>query len=107
MCVLPALLQDPTAIASGATDANAVALGPPAGAQAPAFTAAAAFQGVRAGMIFKLGPQGLGYYSDGGLQSSAAPAVVASTGTLCLQDAECSICSLRKLHSSMQLMLEQ
>ena len=73
-------------MALGATDANAIALPGPPSVSAPApgvgFTPAAAFIGVKPGMVFKTGLQGIGYYPDTGLQSSAAqtPAVVAPTG---------------------------
>lgn len=87
-------LQDADAIALGATDANAIALpGPPSAppsaappATSPSFTPAAAFSGPREGQVFKTGRRGTGYYTDGGLPSSAAqpPAVVASTGVLLL-----------------------
>ena len=79
-------LQDPSAVALGATDANAIALPSPPSMSAPApgvsYTPAAAFSGVKQGMVFKTGLQGIGYYPDMGLQSSAAqtPAVTASTG---------------------------
>jgi len=79
-------LQDPSAVALGATDANAIALpGPPlisAAAPGVGFTPAAAFSGVKQGMVFKTGLQGVGYYPDTGLPSAATqtPAVVASTG---------------------------
>lgn len=77
--------EDPSAIASGATDANAIALGNPTSTSHPvAFTPAATFQGARQGQVFKAGPQGTGYYSDQGFASSSAqtPAVVASTGAV-------------------------
>jgi len=77
-------LQDPDAIAFGATDANAIALPGPPSTSVPqqGFTPAAAFQGAKSGMVFKTGAQGTGYYPDGGLKISAvqAPAVVATTG---------------------------
>lgn len=79
-------VQDPSAIALGATDANAIALpGPPSVSAPPpgvGFTSATAFSGVKPGMVFKTGLQGVGYYPDTGLQSSAAqtPAAVASSG---------------------------
>ena len=73
-------------MALGATDANAIALPGPPSVSAPApgvgFTSAAAFSGVKPGMVFKTGLQGIGYYPDTGLQSAAAqtPAVLAATG---------------------------
>ena len=76
-------MQDANAVALGATDANAIPLGIPASSsETIAFTPAATFQGPRQGMVFKAGPNGVGYYADAGLQSSAlqTPAVVASTG---------------------------
>ncbi len=79
-------MQDPSAVVLGATDANAIALpGPPSVSAPPpgvAFTPAAAFSGVKPGMVFKTGLQGIGYYPDIGLPSSAAqtPVVSASTG---------------------------
>ena len=79
-------LQDPEAITSGATDANAIALpGPPL--TSPGFAPSPAFAGAKIGMVFKTGAQGTGYYPDGGLKISAAqaPAVTASTGMLCLE----------------------
>lgn len=78
-------LQDPEAITSAATDANAIALpGPPL--TSPGFAPSPAFTGAQTGMVFKTGAQGTGYYPDGGLKISAAqaPAVTASTGMLCL-----------------------
>ena len=80
------LLQDPSAMALGATDANAIALPGPPSVSAPTpgvgFTPAAAFSGVKPCMVFKTGLQGIGYYPDTGLQSAAAqtPAVLAATG---------------------------
>ena len=82
--------QDADAVALGATDANAIALpGPPsappsaaAPGNPPSFTPAAAFNGAREGQVFKTGLRGTGYYTDGGLPSSAAqpPAAIATTG---------------------------
>lgn len=87
-------MQDPDAIALGATDANAVALPAarptpqtPGGAlPGPPFEAAATFTGPRPGRVFKTGMQGTGYYPDAELLDPAlAPAPAALDTGECLR----------------------
>ena len=67
---------------AAAAEATATAEAASSAAAAPAFTASAKFEGARAGMVFKKGEQGVGYYRDGPAAGSGGGADGASVPSL-------------------------